>query len=74
MKHITDTIVLGIGAKFVSNWEQNILYTKTYQILHRKMISMLTGLKVSSLACRCAFYRREHNAKMGPHRTEFRRS
>ena len=26
---------------------------------------MLTGLKVSSLACKSAFYRPEHNAKGG---------
>ena len=31
---------------------------------------MLTGLKVSSLACKILFYRSEHNAKGGPHRTE----
>ena len=28
---------------------------------------MLTGLKVSSLARRCVFYRPEQNAKGGPH-------
>ena len=32
----------------------------------RKRISMLTGLKMSSLAVRCAFYRSEHNAKGEP--------
>ena len=32
---------------------------------------MLTGLKVSSLACKCAFYRPEHNAKERPHGIEF---
>ena len=32
---------------------------------------MLTGLKVSSLACKYIFYRPEHNAKGGPHGTEF---
>ena len=26
---------------------------------------MLTGLKASSLACKCLFYRPEHNAKGG---------
>ena len=31
---------------------------------------MLTGLEVSSLACKCVFYRQEHNAKGGPHGTE----
>ena len=34
---------------------------------------MLTGLKVSSLAC-SVFYRPEHNAKVGPHGIEFWRS
>ena len=31
---------------------------------------MLTDLKVSSFACNCVFYRPEHDAKRGPHRTE----
>ena len=34
----------------------------------------LTGLKVSSLACKCVFYRPGNNAKGGPHGTEFWRS
>ena len=45
-------------------------YTKSLQVLHRKGISMLTDLKVSSLTCKCVFYRPELNAKGGPHRTE----
>ena len=32
---------------------------------------MLTTLKVSSLACKCVFYRPEQNAKERPHGTEF---
>ena len=32
---------------------------------------MLTDMKVSSLACKCVFYRPEHNAKGGPHGTKF---
>ena len=32
---------------------------------------MLTGLKVSSLTCKCVFYRPEHNTKEGPHEIEF---
>ena len=39
-------------------------------IVHRKRISMLTGLKVSSSACKCVFYRPKHNAKSGPNGTE----
>ena len=34
-------------------------------------ISMLTGLKVLSLACKCVFYRPEHIAKGGLHGIEF---
>ena len=45
---------------------QNMLYTKYWQILCRKSISMLTGLKLSSLAYKCVFYRPEHNAKGDP--------
>ena len=32
---------------------------------------MLTGLKVSSLACKCVFYRPEHNAKGVPMEMNF---
>ena len=49
-------------------------YTKSKLSLRRKMISMLTDLKVSSLACKCVFYRPENNAKVEPHGTEFWRS
>ena len=35
---------------------------------------MLTGLKVSSFAWKYVFYRTEHNAKRGLHKTEFWRS
>ena len=38
------------------------------------MLYMLTGLKVSSLPCKCVFNRPEHNAKEGPQGTEFWRS
>ena len=31
---------------------------------------MLTGLKVSSLTCKYAFYGPEHNTKGGPYGTE----
>ena len=52
---------------YTSNWyrirEQRILYTKSEQVLHRKSISLLTDLKVSSLACKCVFYRSEYNVK-----------
>lgn len=31
------------GAKLISNWEQNMLYNRSLQILCIKKISMLTG-------------------------------
>ena len=58
-------------AKLVSSWEQNLLYTKSQQMLHRKWLSMLTDLKVSSLACKCVFNRPKHNLKGEPHGIEF---
>ena len=63
--------VCGIGAKLVSNSAQNMLYIKSWQILCRKMISMLTGLKVSSLACKSVLYRPEH-AKGDPMKLNFK--
>ena len=48
-----------------------MLNTKSLKVLHRKGISMLTGLKVSSLTCKFVFYRPELNAKAGAHRIEF---
>ena len=39
------------GAKLVSNWERNMSYTKSLQILHKR-ISILTRLKVSFLTCK----------------------
>ena len=54
-----------------SNWEQSMLYTKSLQVLHRKGISMLTGLKVPSLTCKSVFYGPELNSKVGPHGIEF---
>ena len=60
-----------IRVKLVSNWYQSMLHTKGWQVLHRKGICMLTGLKVSSLTSKCVFYRLELNAKAGPHGVEF---
>ena len=61
----------GIRFKLVSNWEQSMLYTKSLQVLHRKGISMLAGLKVSSLTCKCVFYGPELIAKAEPHGIDF---
>ena len=47
-----------------------MLYTKSQQILCGKRVSMLTDLKVSSLACKYVFYRPDHNANGGSHRPE----
>ena len=48
-----------------------MLNTKSLNVFHRKGISMLTGLKVSSLTCKFVFYRPELTAKAGTHRIEF---
>ena len=48
-----------------------MLYTKCQQILCRKRISMLTGVKVLSLVCKCVFYKPKHNGKGEPHGVEF---
>ena len=37
------------------------------QTFFRKKVSMLTGLKVSSLAQKCVFFRPEPTGKWGPH-------
>ena len=62
-KHIPGIIVQEIGAKLISNREQNMLCIKSQQILCSKRIFLLTALKVSYLACKCIFYRPEHNVK-----------
>ena len=40
-----------------------MLYTKSLQFCCRKVISVLIGLKVSSLPCECASYMPQHNSK-----------
>ena len=57
-------------AKLVSNWEQNMLYTKKWQILRRKSISKSTDWKMSFVCvcmCVCVLYRPEYNVKRGEH-------
>ena len=62
----------GISVKLVSNWEQSMLYIKSFKVLHRRGISMLrTGLQLSSLTCKWVFYRPELDAKAEPHGIEF---
>ena len=46
-------LVHGIGAKLVSKCKQSMSYNKSLQIFCRKKMPMLTGSKVSSLACKC---------------------
>ena len=61
----------GVRVKLVSYRGQSMLYTKCLHVLHRKMISMLTSLKVSPLTYKSVFYRPELNAKVWPHGIEF---
>ena len=58
-------LVHGIGAKLVSNWEQDMLYNESLKFICRTKMSMLPGLEVSYLACKCVFYRPQHNANRG---------
>ena len=46
----------GIRVKLVPNWKESMLYTKSLQVLHRKGISMLTSLKVSSLTRKYMYF------------------
>ena len=56
-------IAHGIGNKLVSNWEQNMLYTKKVSKLSVEKGYLLI---VSSVSCKRVFYRPEHNAKWTP--------
>ena len=54
------------------DWDQIGIKLETELIIYEKlanftykMIYMLAGLKVSSLACKCVFYRTRQNAKWG---------
>ena len=61
----------------VPNWYQignKTCYIPKLSILCRKKISMLTGSKVSPLACKCPFYGPKHKAKGALQGTEFWRS
>ena len=42
-------------------------YTKSYQMLHRKGMLILTGLRVSSLPRKCVLNRVEHKGKGKAH-------
>ena len=56
------------------NWSQirkNTCYILKVSNVSVEKGSMLTSLEVSSLACKCIFYRPEHNSKEGAHKTEF---
>ena len=61
-----------------SNWYQignKACYIPKVSKFHvEKKMSMLTGLKVSSLTCKGLFYRTEHDAKGGTYATDFWRS
>ena len=49
---------------------KHAMYQKL-EILRRKRISMLIGLKESFLACKWEFYRQEHNEKEDPMKLNF---
>ena len=51
------------GAKLVSTWEQNILYTQKLADFMLKKDIYGNSLKSVIFACKCLFYRPEHNAQ-----------
>ena len=50
------TQAIGLGLSWYEIGKKHAIYQKL-TILHRKRISMLTGLKASPLACKCLFYK-----------------
>ena len=56
-------IVIKLGTKYV-------MYQKLANLC-RKRISVLTGVKVSYLKCKCVFYRPENNVKKDPMKLNF---
>ena len=61
---------MGLG----ENWYHlgnKICYIPKVSNFSVKKISLLPGLKVSSSGLKCIFYRLKHNAKGGPHKTDF---
>ena len=59
-------LVQGIGAKLVSNCEQNMSYNKSWQFFGRKKDVYINRLdNVIFGMWMCKFYRPEHNTKGG---------
>ena len=56
----------------ISLWDRNQTGNMLVNFLFRKRISMLTGLKVSSLVRKCVFYRPELTGKWAIHGTEIK--
>ena len=54
---------MGLGPNWYQIGNKTFYIPKVSNFFCRKRISMLTSLKVLSLACKCVFYRREYNAK-----------
>ena len=52
----------GIGAKLISNWKQNMLYTKSSHFYVEKDI-YANMFQYASLVCKCVSSRPEHDAK-----------
>ena len=56
---------MGSGANWYQIGKKTCYIPKVSKFFCRKKISMLADLKVSSLACKCVFYRPKHNEKWG---------
>ena len=62
---------MGSGKNWYQIGNKTCSIPKVGKFLCRKRISMLRGLRVSSLACKYVFCRPEHNAKGGSHELNF---
>ena len=61
---------MGLGTNWYQIGNKTCYMPKVSKVYVKKM-SMLTDLKVSTLACKCVFYRLQHHAKWGLHGIEF---
>ena len=57
---------MGLGPNWYQIGNKTCYIPKVRKFYVEKKMSMLSGLKVSFLACKCAFYRPEHNVRWDP--------
>ena len=60
-----------MGPSWCQIWSKTYYIPKVSNFYLEKRIPMLTDLKVSSLGCKCVFYRPNHNATGDPLKLDF---